>query len=276
MDYTEVGIVCKDDAREILMAEMDLLGVESMMETEPGFKAYFLSPPEGLDEVQNRYKQSFPFTYTLSTIKKQNWNKVWESNFSPVEVGRCRVRATFHEPDPSFEIDLVIEPKMSFGTGHHETTSLMLEYCLEMDLEGKHVLDCGYGTGILSIISKKLGAELVEGTEVDPWCMENARENEKLNAIQGIGFKTGTIDVVDETARYHVILANINKNVLLAEIPAYASHMEAEAILVLSGFYAFDLAEISSKCEEVGLIRASSKSKNDWTAGSFVRKQNID
>ncbi len=272
MEFSEITIVCSGDSKEILIAEIAELGFDSMIETEEGFQAYCTSsdyPETSLRKLQQKYQASFPFTYTTALIEKRNWNEEWEKNFKPVWIGSYLIRASFHDSDPDALMELIIDPKMSFGTGHHETTSLMVAMQFELDIQDKSVLDCGFGTGILSILANKLGAAKVTGTEIDTWCVENANENAELNGISCISFLTGTIGDMTGSELFDIILANINKNVLLNEIPTYVKKLNTNGTLLLSGFYKSDLMEIISMCEQFALKFVSSKEKNNWVAAIF-------
>lgn len=274
MNYTEVTISCAQEAKEILSAELGELQVEAIQETDEGLKAYFPEADffeQDITELRNRYQETFPFKFSIDVIERQNWNAVWESNFRPVEVKSCRIRATFHQPDPAFEHDIVIEPKMSFGTGHHATTALMVASILDLDFTNKAVLDCGYGTGILAILAMKLGARRVEGVETDSWCVENANENQHLNEISKIAFHHGDIATVTLPERFDVILANINKNVLLQEMVRYAEKLNAGGTLLLSGFYEQDLNDIREEGARQGLQFEGSKSESGWIAAQFLK-----
>ncbi len=276
MDFIELSINCSEESREILIAEIAEIGFDSMIESEVGFQAYCTSDifdKENIQEIQERYANLFPFTFTSAAVKKVNWNKEWEKNFQPVEIGNCRIRASFHNPDPNYEMEIIIDPKMSFGTGHHETTSLMVASLLEMDCSGKEVLDCGFGTGILSIISALRGASTVIGTDIDEWCVENAIENAQLNGIDSIEFGIGKVDTIDPSRTFDIIIANINKNILLDEISAYAKRLRESGELLLSGFYETDLDEIKAQSSKNGLIFLSSKTKNNWVAAYFQTKK---
>lgn len=271
--HVEISVLCSDASKEILIAEISDLNYDSV-ETEEGFLAYCNSASfnlEDLNILQQKYQSAHPFTFTYSNVKKINWNKEWEKNFQPVEIGDCRIRASFHAPDPNYELEVIIDPKMSFGTGHHETTSLMIATQLELDFDGKNVLDCGFGTGILSIVSALRGATKVVGVEIDEWCVVNAGENAILNGIESVEFMSGTIGLIDPVRNFDILLANINKNILLDEISAYSKRLKSKGVMLLSGFYLQDLEEIKRQCQSNGLVFVSSKEKNNWVAAQFQR-----
>ena len=212
-------------------------------------------------------------TYTVNRIEEQDWNAVWESSYEPVTIaGPCHIRAPFHKPCPDIEYEIIIEPKMSFGTAHHETTSLMIEYILEEDFTGKSVLDMGSGTGVLAILARKRGATPVIAIDNDPWAYENNLENNARNGIDDITVKLGDANTIGEQV-FDVIIANINRNILLNDMHLYAKSMHAGSCIFFSGFYqGHDLDTIKEKATSLGLEFVSNKVKNEWTAAKFVKK----
>ncbi len=259
-------------ASEILIAELGELGFESFEETEDGVKAYIPKKQfKGLDNNSIGLFQNpeFEIQWSSREIPQQNWNATWEKNFPVTKVGpECLVRAPFHDPEP-VTYDIVIAPKMSFGTGHHETTYMMLTLLLEEPLNGKSVLDMGCGTGVLAILSEKRGAREVDAIDIDPWCYENAMENVRRNECQRIQVALGDVSNLNHK-NYDIILANINRNVLFRDIPVYLSHLNQPGSLLLSGFYLKDLNAISTKCEALGLQIEKKVIKNDWVAAKYV------
>lgn len=256
---------------EILIAELGERGFESFVENDLGIDAYILKEEwnEGiLQNLQVLDSLGVEITWNHSEIEQQNWNAEWEKNFHPIIVSdQCIVRAPFHEPiDVAF--DIVIEPKMSFGTGHHETTHMMLQHILDNDMKNKTVLDMGCGTGVLAILAKMKGAKHVEAIDIDEWCylntVENAERNEcELDAMQG------NSELLDGK-KYDIIFANINRNILLEDIPIYANCLNASGALYLSGFYLDDLDVISSKCAEYDLEFVKNYEKNNWVSSKYV------
>lgn len=249
---------------------MGVLEFDSFVETEVGFEAYI--PEEHFDHpalqvLFNRYRDQTRIWYELKKIKKENWNEDWEKNYDPIRVGdQIYVRADFHPSDPQVKHEIVINPKMSFGTGHHETTSQMLALQLEVDHKGKKVIDIGSGTGILAILASQLGAASVSATDIDNWCIENATENFALNQLEPEFVKKGAINELKLTAQYDIVLANINTNILLDEMSAYVELMLPKAKLFLSGFYDFDKPKIIEKAASLGLAEIKASQKNKWCA----------
>lgn len=279
MNYIELQLTLNPDFADILTAELAELGYESFVETDEGLNAYIGEPDFSENAVTGlvtKYAGQTAIVYQVSTLEKRNWNEEWERNYQPIEVesgtdgrGKVRVRASFHEPDDRFQYDLVINPKMSFGTGHHETTAMMLEQQLNLDHMGKAVLDVGSGTGILAILAVKLGARTVLAFDIEEWAVENAHENAALNDCPQIELFQGTIEAVKADNRYDIILANINRNVLLAEIPTYARLLSSGGQLVVSGFYETDAPDIVQKASEAGLTTGPQLTRNQWASIQF-------
>jgi ribosomal protein L11 methyltransferase len=257
---------------ETLAVWLTSLDFDSFEELPEGMLAYI--PEEHWDReiLLSRLPEVFEGVITLAgdePLIEKNWNEVWESNFPAVEIaGTCRVRAPFHEPDPAFPLELIIEPKMSFGTAHHETTALMIELMLPMRWKEKKVLDMGCGTGILAIAAAKMGAPFVMAVDNDSWAYENTLENIARNGVdKAIEVKLG--DASTPSGDFDVVIANINRNILLQDIPAYAAVMKSKAVLMLSGFYDTDLEVISQKAAECGLLYSHHLEKNQWVAAVF-------
>lgn len=268
----EFHINPKVPATEILIAELGALGFESFVEKEEVLLAYI---PKNfpyqfrLEELLIVQNPDFEINWSIKEIEQRNWNAEWEKNFQPIDVGKaCRVRAPFH-PKVEVDHDIVIEPKMSFGTGHHETTFMMLKLLLEEPMASKKALDMGCGTGVLGILAEMLGAKTVDAIDIDPWSFENTQENIERNHCRNITAMLGDSNLLG-TSKYDVILANINRNVLLEDIPVYVANLVKGGALFLSGFYSSDLDMISSKCEGIGLRFEKKLSKNDWVAAKYV------
>lgn len=275
MNYCELQLRLSPDYTDILTAELAELGYESFVETDEGLNAYIIEPDfneEAIQELIAKYAGQTAIAYEVSSLEKRNWNAEWERDYEPIEVAnQVRVRASFHESDARFRYDIVINPKMSFGTGHHETTAMMLEQQLGLDFAGKTVLDVGSGTGILAILAAKMGAQSVLAFDIEEWAVENARENAELNDCPQITGFQGTIEDVNPTDQYDIVLANINRNVLLAEIPIYTNLLIKNGYLVVSGFYENDAPDIEQKAVEAGLSLIKRATTNQWTSLSFYK-----
>ena len=259
-------------ASDILIAELGEVQFESFVETEDGVQAYIKKEdwyPNILDDLQILSNPLFSIDYDYSEIEQENWNATWESNFNPIQVGdQCVVRAPFHDK-PKVEYDIIIEPKMSFGTGHHETTHMMLQHLLDHDFNGKSVLDMGSGTGVLAILAAMKGAKDIDAIDIDNWCYLNAKENVERNKCGYINVYEGTADLLVDQ-KYDIIIANINRNILLEDIPSYAKCLNKGGILFLSGFYKEDIPQISERCKDVGLKFEKNLEKNNWVAVKYV------
>lgn len=258
---------------EILIAELSEQNFESFVETENGVLAYIqkeFAESVNLDDVFILKNEDFKISFEVKEIEPVNWNEEWEKNFSPIIVDEiCCVRATFH-PKTSLDYEIIINPKMSFGTGHHQTTHLMLSFLLKMNLEGKKVLDMGCGTGILAIMAHKRGAKSVMAVDIDPWCEENSKENFALNNIDNIELCLGDASAI-KNKNFDVILANINRNILLSDLIFYAETLNPNAEVLLSGFYKEDLPLIEQKCNEFGLKLETFLEKDYWIAAKFSK-----
>ena len=275
MNYIEYNFTVfpTEMGAEILMAELAEVGFDSFEDTPTGIKAYI--PKDSWNEqiLQDIYlliNPEFTISYQITEIEQVNWNEEWEKNFSPIVVeDLCTVRANFH-PVPNTRYDIVITPKMSFGTGHHETTYMMLQQLLPLSLEDTKVLDMGCGTGILAIMAALRGARDITAIDIDPWCVENATENVQQNNCSFITIKEGDVSLI-AGEQYNLILANINRNILLSDIPAYTQALLPQGLLLVSGFYEEDLPAIKEKCQEVGLTYLSHIERNRWVSAKFQR-----
>ena len=266
--YTTVQVICPPDLVELLIAELAERDYDGFLETEQGFETYQTADAfdeAKLREVLGRYRSLAEISYTTQTVDEQNWNAVWESNFEPIIVEeQCRVRASFHAAEPSYPYDIVINPKMSFGTGHHATTYLMLREQLSIDHHGKRVMDAGCGTGILSIMAQKRGAAYVLAFDTDSWAVENSRENFDLNDASTIQLFQGTVTDVEPGELFDIILANINRNVLLDEMAQYVRHLASGGLLLLSGFYEDDLPLMREVAIAQALTEVRADSRERW------------
>jgi len=278
MNYYELlftVIATEDYQQDMLINTLGEVGFDTFEELEFGFKAYI--PVDDFDEAKlieaiTPYREIFTFSYEIALIPQKNWNEVWESNFEPINIqDKIFVRATFHQPKPEIEYEIVIDPKMAFGTGHHQTTSMMLELMLENEFSGKNILDMGCGTGILAIMASKLGAAKVTAIDYDMVCYESTLENAQLNHIGNITELCGSKEVIPDE-QYDTILANINRNILLDQIPRYSEVLKAEGELYLSGFYEQpDLDFIMDEARKYGLKYIIHKNNSDWVAAKFVK-----
>jgi ribosomal protein L11 methyltransferase len=270
MQYLEFKISCKESFREILIAELAEVGYDSFLETDEGFDAYIqedLFDRNAYQQVIDQYQDAAFLQVTEAIMPKVNWNEEWEKNYDPIEVGdQVYVRASFHQPKADFKYDILINPKMSFGTGHHATTFLMLSHQLTIDHSGKRVLDIGSGTGILAIMANQLGAGHIEAFDIDEWCVENGNENFDLNGMSGVRMGQGTVREVKPLGEFDIVLANINKNVLLDEMDVYATLVKTNGYLLLSGFYEHDVLDIAEKAFQYGFVEKEVQTKDDWAA----------
>lgn len=276
MSTTYIGYTFKvqpvQPATEILIAELGFAGFESFVENEEGVNAYIQKDDwhEGiLEDIQILKSAEFDISHQHEEIAQVNWNEEWEKNFEAIEVdGKCVVRAPFHEK-PSVAYDIVIEPKMSFGTGHHETTHMMLQHILNTDVTNKKVLDMGCGTGVLAILAEMKGAKPLDAIDIDNWCYLNSLENVERNNCEHISVYEGDVSLL-KNKKYDIIIANINRNILLNDIHQYATCLNADGILFLSGFYTEDIPMITEECAKNTLKFADKLEKNNWVALKFV------
>ena len=258
---------------EILIAELGLAGFESFVENEDGVTAYIQKEEfhEGiLEDIQILSSKEFEITFTSEDIKQTNWNSEWEKNFHPIIVAdKCSIRAPFHEK-PNTEFDIIIEPKMSFGTGHHETTHMMIQHILKTDFNGKKVLDMGCGTGVLAILAEMKGAKPIDAIDYDNWCYLNSLENVERNNCKHITVLEGDAGLL-KNKTYDIIIANINRNILLQDIAIYSSSLNPGASLFLSGFYKEDIPLITEECNKFDLSHVETLERNNWVALKFKK-----
>ncbi len=270
MYYHRIQVVCDSDFTEIFMAEIAEAGFDTFTETENGFEAYAEEDnllTDVLDDVKERYKEATPFVFTLDKVEKQNWNEEWEKNVDPIFVeDQCLVRAEFHKIEKKYPYEIIITPKMSFGTGHHQTTYLMIKNQLQFDHKNKRVMDAGCGTAILAIMASKLGATEVEAFDIDEWSVPNGQENIDINHSANVHIYQGKISDMNFTGKFDIVLANINKNVLLAEIKDYAGYLADGGKLLLSGFYTTDVDDLRDHAKQFGLSEVRRDEKETWAA----------
>ena len=260
--------------KDLLINSLSEIGFDTFEDFEIGFKAYLPSAEFDLNKIEQLklvYEDMFSFTFAAKSIPHQNWNEIWESNFEPLQVGnRCYIRATFHEPHPEFEYEIVIDPKMAFGTGHHQTTALMMEFMLDENFTDQKVLDMGCGTGILAILASKMGAKDVLAIDYDEICFDSTIENSEINGINNIQVLCGSKEVIPDQ-KFDIILANINRNILLDQLDRYSEVANSGALLFLSGFYEEpDLSIINQKCNSIGFKFKQHIELNNWVSAKFV------
>jgi len=279
MNYYELlftTITTEDYQQDLLINALGEIGFDTFEELDFGFKAYI--PVDDFDEetlIEQLlpYRELFTFSYEVSLIPQKNWNEVWERNFEPIAISdKIFVRATFHPARPEFPYQIVIDPKMAFGTGHHQTTSMMLELMLENDYNGKNVLDMGCGTGILAIMASKLGAAQVTAIDYDLVCYESTIENSALNNIDNIIPLCGSKEAIPDEEQYDIILANINRNILIDQMERYAEALKPDGEIYFSGFYETpDLDIITDEARKYGLKYITHKKDKDWVAAKFIK-----
>ena len=277
MKYLELNFLCQPAGewhQDVLIDQLAAIGFDTFENTDGGFKAFIPEPnfnPIELETLLLAQDPEFKVDYRTRAIDAQNWNALWESNFQPIFIkDKVCVRATFHSPFPEYPLEILIDPKMAFGTGHHQTTSLVMEYLLEEALKGKNVLDMGCGTGILGILASKLSADIITCIDNDPVCVLSARENQQLNGVEEMMVYEGSVEAIP-SGEYDVILANINRNILLDHLTHYAQHIVAGGLLILSGFYTGeDLDLLKEEAERCGFVFVGYKSLDNWAAAKFI------
>lgn len=279
MRYSAVRFISDSIAdwqQDLLIADLANIGFDTFEDTLEGFDAYISTANldiSALETVLLQHVDGYSLEYRVEDLDEQNWNKLWESNFNPITVDeQCHVRATFHAAQPQYPYEIVIDPKMSFGTGHHQTTSMMLSYILEDDFAGKEVLDMGCGTGILAILASRKGAKSVMAVDFDPVCVDSVAENKALNDVCNIEERLGSQEVIVGYS-FDTILANINRNILLEQMDTYAGCLLPDGDLYLSGFYVDqDLDLLKDKCAQVGISYNSHRTIDQWCAAKFKKK----
>lgn len=277
MNYINLSATIKplEVGRDILVAELSEIGFESFVETENGLEAYIQSSQFKLEAVKNlRIINNSEFTVAYSTqiIEDQNWNETWEKSFNPINVeNRCYIRAKFHEKPTDIEFDIIIDPKMSFGTGHHETTYLMIKRLLDLDVTNKKVLDMGCGTGVLAILAKMKNAKYIEAIDIDEWAYNNTIENIRNNNCKEIVVKQGGAELLKDN-NFDVILANINRNILLKDMNKYAKSLSTNGDLLLSGFFNVDRNLLLEEAAKLGLKNSYTEEKKDWLMIHLIKK----
>ena len=267
------SVTPKNPATEILIAELGYVGFESFVENDTGVTAYIQKQEwnsQILDDLYILGSPKFKIKYAHHEVIQTNWNKEWEKNFNPIQVdGQVSIRAPFHE-NPSLKFDIVIEPKMSFGTGHHETTHMMIQHLLALDLENKKVLDMGCGTGILAIFAEMKGAQPTDAIDIDSWCYQNSLENVQRNGCRYITVLEGDSSLLIGK-KYDVVIANINRNILLSDMKTYTDSLSKNGVLLLSGFYKDDITIIENEVVKHGLVFDKMIQRNSWVALKYTK-----
>ena len=281
MKYFEVTFTtspCNETVNDVVSALAGEIGFESFVEWENGVQAYIQQSLFD-EEALKSMVADFPLPdttieYTVVEAEDKDWNEEWEKNFfQPIVIGdRCCIHSTFHKDTPQTEYEILINPQMAFGTGHHETTSSIISELLEADLKGKSVLDMGCGTSILAILASMRGADPITAIDIDDWCVNNSRDNIALNGIENITVEWGDANLLKGKAPFDVIIANINRNILLADMAQYAACMHSGSELFMSGFYVEDIPVIQEKAESLGMEFIHHREKNNWAAVKFIMK----
>ena len=281
MKYFEVTFTtspCNETVNDVVSALAGEIGFESFVEWENGVQAYIQQSLFD-EEALKSMVADFPLPdtkieYTIVEAEDKDWNEEWEKNFfQPIVIGdRCCIHSTFHKDTPQTEYEILINPQMAFGTGHHETTSSIISELLEADLQGKSVLDMGCGTSILAILASMRGAGPITAIDIDDWCVNNSRDNIALNGIDNITVERGDANLLKGRAPFDVIIANINRNILLADMAQYAACMHSGSELYMSGFYVQDIPVIQEKAESLGMEFIHHREKNNWAAVKFIMK----
>ena len=262
---------------DILAAELGVIGFESFSEQSDGLQAYIPAKAFNLEQLKSTIA-NFPLNnvqirYEQQLVEGQNWNEEWEKNyFQPIHIEKaCLIRASFHPEESGFEHEIIINPKMAFGTGNHETTYLMLQEMLLLETKGKEILDMGCGTAVLAILAAKKEAKRVVAIDIDEWACDNALENCRLNNVEQIQVQLGGAEQIASFGIFDAIFANINRNILLNDIQTYISALKSGGTLYMSGFYTEDIPVIEAECKQNGLSFVSSAERNNWVAVKFTK-----
>lgn len=279
MNYIEVKFVCSPNNEiisSIFSACLGEIGFESFIEDEKGITAYIqydLFDQKRIDDVIEQLPVESSIEFSFQKIESKDWNEEWEKNyFKPLVIdNQCSIQSTFHDFKSECKHQIFIDPKMAFGTGHHQTTELMIRQMLNTDFSRKSVLDMGCGTAILAILASMRGADPVIGIDIDKWAYDNAIENLSINNIKNVSIKIGGSELLHHNeASYDIILANINRNILLSDIKTYASVLNKDGILYMSGFYTEDIPAIKAECEKYGLKYCGNLTKDNWATVKFI------
>lgn len=270
MFHSRLQVYCDSAYAEILMAEIAEAGFDTFLETDKGFEAYVELENfdrEQLQHIKEKYSSQTPLTFFEDRIEKKNWNEEWEKNYEPIVVDdRCLIRADFHKIDKKYPHELIITPKMSFGTGHHQTTYLMIKNQMDIDHKGKRVMDAGCGTAILSVMASKLGAAEVQAFDIDEWSVSNGRENIEVNECKNVYNQQGKLGDLKLQGVFDIILANINKNVLLEELKLYKKYLTPGGLMLISGFYVDDIPDLLTEGLKYGLNELKRDERENWAS----------
>lgn len=270
MFYTKLLVICSPEFTEILIAETSEVGFDTFMENENGFEAYVEEQNydhEALLEILKRYSENTSLSYSFDKVEKKNWNDEWEKSYKPIIVeDKCLIRAHFHNIEKTYPYEITITPKMSFGTGHHQTTYLMIQAQMEIDHQDKVVMDAGCGTAILSIMASKLGAKSVDSFDIDEWSVINGQENIDVNQCTGITIRQGKVSELVFSETFDIVLANINKNILLEEIGLYKTHLKPGGLLLLSGFFENDIVDLMNAAAPLGFVEQKRYERETWVS----------
>jgi ribosomal protein L11 methyltransferase len=273
--FIDFGKAITEEESDIVVALLSQTAFESFATEETGVLAYIQTPmlvEEEIQDILSSIKDLYQFETRVKHIESVNWNEKWEKDYEPVFVNeKCVIRAPFHKIEPALEYDIVVEPKMAFGTGHHETTFLMSDFLFYQKLKRKHVCDAGTGSGILSIIASKLGAEDIFAYDIDEWSYNNTKENLKINKVGNVEVRKGDVKSI-KGKTFDIVLANINRNILLKDVEAFSASLEKKGILIVSGFYSQDLPIIQKTFEKYDLKLDTFKSKNNWISAIFKKQ----
>ena len=280
MKYIEVECVFtpySEIASEIACANLGTIGFDSFTDTPQGIKAYIPKKDFTAEILESSFSNlhdlKINVKYEIKEIAEQNWNAKWESDFPPVIINNdCIIKAPFHNIKKKYKYEILVEPKMSFGTGHHETTSLMMEHILSTDISKKNILDMGCGTGVLAILASMREAEKITAIDIDEWAYKNSIENVKRNKCQNIDIQMGDAQLI-ENKKYDIILANINRNILMNDIRKYSDCLSKNGLLFLSGFYQSDLEAIKKECNQNNLEFETEFHRNNWVAAKFLKSE---
>ncbi|MEI8273941.1 MAG: 50S ribosomal protein L11 methyltransferase [Paludibacter sp.] len=279
MNYFEVRFFIEpfeEYISDVLAEELGELGFDSFASTEETLDAY-ISETDFDESKIKALLDDFPFEasidYKFSKIESKNWNEEWEKHyFEPILIGNeCVIHSSFHQNVPKAKYDIVIDPKMAFGTGHHETTSLVIAEILKMDLKGKSLLDMGCGTAVLAILASMLGAKNILAIDIDTWCTENSIENISINKIENVEIKLGGAELLSGL-HFDIVVANINRNILLSDMESYASCLESGKELYMSGFYREDIPIIEAEANRNGLRLIEFHEKNNWVVVRTIKE----